>query len=415
MNITLVGINYAPEPTGIAVYTSGVAAGLHARGHDVKVITGFPHYPGWRLQAGYSGLRMSESIDGVSVDRVRHTVPRKPTAFGRVLMEITFAISVLLTRRGRPDLYICVSPSLFSAAAISLSSRLHRRRVPVAVWVQDIYSAGVVETKSFGSWLAKATAIIEGFVLRGASYVVVIHDRFGTYIQRELRVHPEKIICIRNWTHTEPASRNVDRDSIRARLNWQTNEIVVLHAGNMGAKQHLGNVIRAAAESSDLGSRIRFVLLGDGNQRLQLEEMAEGVRNIEFIRPVESAEFAELLNAADVLLVNEGVGVIEMAVPSKLTTYFAAGKPVVAATEASSVTASEIIASGGGVIVEPGSPSALISAIEELVLDQSRCVQLAKSGMLFSDDLLKSSTALEKFEALAASAASARDSVVARS
>ncbi|MBD0321819.1 MAG: glycosyltransferase WbuB, partial [Aldersonia sp.] len=48
MRVKIVGINYAPETTGIAPYTSGLADGLAARGHRVEVLTGQPHYPQWR-------------------------------------------------------------------------------------------------------------------------------------------------------------------------------------------------------------------------------------------------------------------------------------------------------------------------------------------------------------------------------
>jgi len=45
VKVVILGINYAPEPTGIAPYTTGLAMGLAERGHDVLVLTGHPHYP----------------------------------------------------------------------------------------------------------------------------------------------------------------------------------------------------------------------------------------------------------------------------------------------------------------------------------------------------------------------------------
>ena len=51
------------------------------------------------------------------------------------------------------------------------------------------------------------------------------------------------------------------------------------------------------------------------------------------------------------LLVNELPGVAHMAMPSKLTSYFQAGKPVLAATDEGGFTAKEIALSGAG---DPG-------------------------------------------------------------
>jgi hypothetical protein len=39
-NILIIGLNYLPEPIGIAPYTTGLAAGLSRRGHQVRVRAG---------------------------------------------------------------------------------------------------------------------------------------------------------------------------------------------------------------------------------------------------------------------------------------------------------------------------------------------------------------------------------------
>ena len=46
--LLIVSLNYAPELTGIAPYSTGVAEHLAAFGYDVSVIAGMPHYPEWR-------------------------------------------------------------------------------------------------------------------------------------------------------------------------------------------------------------------------------------------------------------------------------------------------------------------------------------------------------------------------------
>ncbi len=51
LRVAVLGINYAPEKSGIAPYTAGMARGLQSLGHSVKVFTSFPHYPEWRVPA----------------------------------------------------------------------------------------------------------------------------------------------------------------------------------------------------------------------------------------------------------------------------------------------------------------------------------------------------------------------------
>ena len=82
---------------------------------------------------------------------------------------------------------------------------------------------------------------------------------------------------------------------------------------------------------------------------------------LEILPPVGDVEFPSALGAADVLLVNERPGVARMSVPSKLTSYFRAGKPILAATDATGFTASELAASGAGVCVPADRPDLLLS------------------------------------------------------
>lgn len=48
MKILVYGINYSPELTGIGKYTGEMVEWLAAQGHEVRVITAPPYYPGGR-------------------------------------------------------------------------------------------------------------------------------------------------------------------------------------------------------------------------------------------------------------------------------------------------------------------------------------------------------------------------------
>jgi colanic acid biosynthesis glycosyl transferase WcaI len=166
MRITILGLNYSPEPSGNAPYTSGLAEGLREAGHKVHVITGYPHYPEWRLRDGYTGLTSKEEIGGIPVTRVRHFIPRKPTAMSRLIMEFSFGLRLILARWHSPDVVLLVSPALFSSGLALLKAKFGAHRPRVGIWVQDIYSHGVVETGTGGHRLSQAMSMVEGFILR---------------------------------------------------------------------------------------------------------------------------------------------------------------------------------------------------------------------------------------------------------
>ena len=50
---------------------------------------------------------------------------------------------------------------------------------------------------------------------------------------------------------------------------------------------------------------MRALLLGAGNQRAHLEELAQGVERLQFIDPLPEGEFELAMAAADVLILNE--------------------------------------------------------------------------------------------------------------
>ena len=392
--VTIVGINYWPEPTGNAPYTSGLAEELAAIGREVHVVTAFPHYPAWKISPGYNGLRIVETISGVVVRRSQPYVPSRPAGVRRLLMELHFGFTSIFTKWSAPEAIILVSPALFAVAVAQVRARVFHPRVPVIVWVQDIYTRGVRETGVTGSSGTSIVKRIESAVLRRADTVVVIHDRFQRYLVESLGVDDSKVEVVRNWTHISP--NRPDRAAFREKFGWG-DEIVVLHAGNIGAKQSLENVVEAARFADENGSHIRFVLLGDGNQRKRLQHLARDVVKLDFLDSLDDESFQGAMAAADILLVNEKAGLSEMAVPSKLTSYFASGRPVIAVTDEGSITAEEIAAASAGIRVDTDDPAALVREALALGGDLARGEAFGANGMAFQELVLSKNAAISQY------------------
>ena len=397
--VTFIGINYLPEPLGIAPYATGLCTALARRGYDVNVITGVPHYPEWRVAPQYRRTWTSvETIEDVPVKRVRHSVPRQFTNSGRLLMETSFGIRAAMSKWHRPDVLVCMTPALVSTGLVCLKNRAFGPDRPaLGIWVQDIYTSGLAETQAIGSTFSGIARQLESWVLGQADGIAVIHDRFRTQLLHSFGVSPAKVTTIRNWAHVSSGAR-FDRDAVRERFGWARDEIVVLHAGNMGVKQGLANVIRAAQIAGQKNPRIRFVLLGQGNQRRPLEEMARGVDCLELRDPLPDDEFPAALTAADILLVNQKPGVAEMSIPSKLTSYFHSGTPVLAAIDENSGAAEEIRNSGAGVIVDSGAPGLLVDAVTALAGDSKLRTRLAANGTKYVAKVLDAQTSLDSFD-----------------
>jgi glycosyltransferase involved in cell wall biosynthesis len=311
-------------------------------------------------------------------------------------MELAFGLRALTANWHKPDVVVLLSPALFSSMLVALRAVLSRR--PFVVWVQDFYSLGAAEAGQAGALQSRLLAAAERLLFSRARAVVVIHERFKRSVVARLGVSPDKVVVIRNWSHVNELAgeSSESRSLMRQDLGWPKDVTVVLHAGNMGVKQGLVNVVDASRVAHRDGQPLLFVLMGDGNQRATLEAMGT-TACLEFIDPVPQELFTLALAAADVLLVNERPGVRDMSVPSKLTSYFATGLPIIAATDAGSVTAEEIEASGAGIRVDAGRPELIVMAAMELRNSPQTARALGRNGLDFRRSHLSAASSLDSF------------------
>jgi hypothetical protein len=85
--LLIVGINYEPEQTGIAPFTTDLAEHMATRDWRVTVVTGLPNYPQWRVFDEYRGtLRRRERRADVDIHRLWHYVrPSSRPSDGRCM------------------------------------------------------------------------------------------------------------------------------------------------------------------------------------------------------------------------------------------------------------------------------------------------------------------------------------------
>jgi len=395
LNVLVTTSYYWPEAAGSGPYLTGVAEHLSEAGHHVVVVTGFAHYPDWRSSAG-GRFSATENRAGVTVRRRWHYVPRSQSVAHRALYELSlFGFGLTgLPRRWRPDVVLGTCPSLAGGAHAAVASRIYG--APYGLVFQDLMGLAAEQSGvAGGKRVARLVRRSELALARGAGRVGVIAEGFRRYLEAG-GIAPERIQRLRNWTRrVEPAEA---ASQTRRRLGWSRDEFVALHGGNMGHKQGLDNLLDTAALLRDTG--VRIVLAGDGNDRKRLEQRAQGLRlaNLDFVELQRPGLWEETMQAADVLLVNQRASVTDMSLPSKLTSYFAAERPVVAAASDESETAREIESAGAGLIVPPADPVAFRRAILELKSNSAHAKELGVSGKRYAATVLSAATILGDYE-----------------
>ncbi|MDV3128676.1 glycosyltransferase family 4 protein [Mycobacterium sp. 21AC1] len=385
LKVCVVACHFRPEPSGSAPYNSLLVDTLAEAGATVRVVTGVPHYPQWRLADPHyrRGLWWREDntagndFDSVSIFRLRHAVPTRPDLIGRMRQEMSFAaLSAPVVAATRADIVIAVTP-LVSAAFAGMVGR-HRR--PFGAIVHDQVGKGAVQSGSTGERVANAVAAAEYWVLRHADRVGVITKRFNPALIAG-GVDADRILEVPLFSHVDPV--DLTPTAARRALGWRdTGRLTVVHTGNMGMKQGLEHVLDAARLATErYPGAIEFVLVGDGNTRQALRDKAAGLDGVRFVDPVSEDDYPVVLAAADILLVHERPEVREMSLPSKLTSYTTASRPIVAAVAENSITASFLRSHDAALLVPNGDPEALVDGLFEVRTDvalQARLVHNAR-------------------------------------
>lgn len=396
--ILVFGMDYWPDSTGIAPYTTALADHMQQRGDSVTVAAGYPYYPQWSASPDYGrSLRHQETRNGVTIRRYRQYVPRTQSALRRLGFEASFLANATVSRPcSNPDAVVGIIPALADGLLAAATARWHG--APMILIVQDLMGSAAEQSGvSGGTRVSAATSRLEGWICRQATAIAVVASGFRDRLVT-LGVTPERIHLVRNWTHiSEPT---VERQEVRARLGLPQDRFIALHAGNMGLKQGLDHLIDAATVAATQAPDLLFVLMGDGNQRDHLQRRAAGLANIRFLPPQDEDLFPSILAASDALLINQLPTVTDMSLPSKLTSYFSVGKPVVAAVARQSETAKVIEESGGGLLVDPTSSVDLVDALTSLAADPARAGAIGARGKSYATTHLSAEAALAQLETL---------------
>jgi colanic acid biosynthesis glycosyl transferase WcaI len=380
--VLLITTNYWPEPTGIAIYTTDLAETLKTNTHQVTVLTSLPHYPWWKIPQEFAHLGEGvTSHNGVEVIRTKHLVPQRMNMLLRVRFEFSLWWNLKrVSKRFKDNEFDVVIGCMPTVAAGVVGKKIAKKLgIPFGLIVQDLSGAGAKQSGlRGGALISKVTHLVEGSALHGADSLVVVSTAMRDVVVG-LGVESKRVNHILNYSAR--SINEVNKAIARKKFGWADGEFVVIHTGNMGAKQDLENVVKAA-EALEHNSLIKINLIGHGNQEHTLKQLCANKKNISVMIAVPDEDYNALLSAADLLLVNERSTQMEMSLPSKLTSYLYSVRPVLAAVPRGGATWKFL--EGVAELVDAGDPKKLATKIEELSKNQSRRDQLAKLGSEFA-------------------------------
>ena len=368
MKILVFGINYAPDLIGVAKYTTEMCAYFRAAGHEVSVVTAPPYYPDWSVPEPYKGHRYKrETLGGISVTRCPLYVPRSPTGVKRLLHHFSFALSsgpaMLYTAlRMRPDVVLAIAPSIFAAPGAAFAGML----VGASRWlhlqdleVDEAFDLGFLS----GATFRRTALTLERATLGMFQRLSSISPRMVDAL-RAKGVSTDRLVEFNNWVDTDVIRPLPGPTPLRNSLSVPQGATVALYSGNMGSKQGLEYLAVAAQKLASTRPDIVFLFCGSGSMRERLQAMTQNLPNVRMIDLQPDNAVNELLSTADIHLLPQMPGVMDLALPSKLPAMLASARPVVAMAMKNTQLYQEL--DGAGVVVEPGDVDALVGSLVTL-------------------------------------------------
>jgi len=324
------GINSLPELTGIGKYTGEMISWMVAQGHEVTMVTSFPYYPYWKVQAPYSGNFYKKEVlhkGRLTLYRCPMYVPAKPTGLKRLIHEASFFLSAFLVIfrllfKPRHDVTISIAPP-FHLGFLALFYRFFKK-TPVIYHIQDLQIDAAKELK-----ILKPEAIfsllfgMEKFILKRADIVSTISEGMQKKVKAKMDAD---VVLFPNWVDTINFYPVENRELLKPNWGFATTDKLVLYAGSIGEKQGLDSLIRIAAKLVDHAD-IKIVICGTGPFKEVLMQQAKdlALTNVHFLPLQENNVFNDFLNMADVHLVLQKGDASDLVMPSKLTTILAVG------------------------------------------------------------------------------------------
>ena len=384
MRILVYSQHFWPESFRI----NDVVQSLHAAGHEVTVLTGQPNYPGGKVFPGYRAASTGvERFGDIEVHRVP-LIPRgQGTRLRLILNFLCFAPSAAIfgawRLRGRrfDVIFVYGSSPLLQAAGAVVLARL--KRCALVTWVQDLWPQSIQATGHVSKrWIIDWCASVVRGIYRRHDMLLVQSAGFVAPVRA---LSPPGLPII---VHPNPSESLVIHDgptTVRPALQLPPGFNVVF-AGNLGTAQALDAVLDAAELLRDLPG-LRFVLVGSGARSAWLAQQiaSRGLDNVLLAGRFAPEHMPAILAQAQVLLVSlVDDPAMALTVPSKLQTYLAAGKPVLAALRGEG--ASLVAEAGAGLACAPGDGQALAQAVRRLhALPEAERAAMGAAGRSYHD------------------------------
>jgi glycosyltransferase involved in cell wall biosynthesis len=317
---------------------------------------------------GYKRTLYSTSIAdaGYTLTHCFGTFSRSSTLMSRFAWNLSFGITsgVRILFGKRPDVIFSSTWPIFATGILAMVARV--RRVPQVLRVQDVYPESLDSQRRLvrRNWAYRLLRHCDQMIARSSQQVLVISRAFQKVYENDRGVPAENVHVIPNWGDEMVDADRTTALAFRRKLGIPENTFVAVYAGNVGVASNAELLVEALAKLKDQ-PHIYLVIAGEGAQLCACRDEAErqDLDRVVIHTPWRTEETGPVIKMADVLLLPTKGRQSLNSIPSKLITYLLSGRPVIAAVLPESDTATAILESGAGWVVNPDSAELMAEAI----------------------------------------------------
>jgi len=398
MKILVVTQYFWPENFRI----NDLVLGLKERGHEVNVLTGVPNYPGGRFFTGYNFFGpLFETYKDIPVRRVP-LIPRGNGSRIRLVFNyfsfVFFAcLSGPLRRLGSVDLIFIYEPSPITVCLPALLLK-KLKSAPVIFWMQDLWPESLSATGAISSIkILKIVDMLVRFIYRRCDRILVQSRAFIEPVNLKSG-DQNRILYFPN--SAEELYKPVKLESNASECKMMPNGFCVTFAGNIGVAQDFGTILNAAERLKD-HREINWVIIGDGRifswiQRQVIERDLSETVHLLGRYPAEA--MPRFFALSDVLLVTlKKEPIFALTIPSKVQSYLACAKPIIAALDGEGARVVE--EAGAGVTCPAENPKALAEAVLNLYnVSKADRKEMGKKGRSYFEKHFERKMLLDRLE-----------------
>ncbi len=374
--ILVVTQHYWPENFRI----TDICNGFVDSGIEVDVLCGLPNYPKGEWFDGYNfkGPRF-EMHEGVNIYRCGE-IRRKNNTNARIFFNyLSYPIFALFNlhrlRKFKYNAVFCynTSPVIMMFPAVVYSKF---KKVPLTTYVLDLWPDNLYTTLDIqNKFLRSVAKNVSHWFYRRCGKLISMSE---SMLKKVEGISPKSQHAVIPQHCEDLYFQKPTSLDIKKKFDDKFN---VLFAGNISPAQNLNMLLGCAKIFKEINiSNIRFIIVGDGMSRKQLEQDINSAHlndYFEFLGQHPADEMPNYFAAADVLfMAYSELEALEIAIPAKLASYFAAGKPCVVSISGEGAQA--VIKANAGLVSAPGDVSALCENI--LSMAQMNSTTLQKMG-----------------------------------